>query len=92
MHGCVCGSFRGLLLRDAPAACARHPSVTPVSALTLHWMNVVVLQVPEEFTDPIMSTLMLDPVKLPSGRVMERSVIMQHLLNDHSTCVYVTDG
>lgn len=41
-------------------------------------------EVPEEFTDPIMSTLMLDPVKLPSGRVMERSVIMQHLLNDHT--------
>ena len=32
--------------------------------------------------DPLMQTLMTDPVKLPSGIVMDRSVIMRHLLND----------
>ena len=29
-----------------------------------------------------MSTLMVDPVKLPSGVTMDRSVIIRHLLND----------
>lgn len=31
--------------------------------------------------DPLMDTLMSDPVCLPSGVVMERSVIVRHLLN-----------
>ncbi|KAK3929272.1 Ubiquitin conjugation factor E4 B [Frankliniella fusca] len=36
---------------------------------------------PEEFRDPLMDTLMEDPVQLPSGKVMDRPVIMRHLLN-----------
>jgi len=37
---------------------------------------------PEEFKDPLMDTLMIDPVCLPtSGKIMDRSVIMRHLLN-----------
>ncbi|CAG2056770.1 unnamed protein product, partial [Timema podura] len=36
---------------------------------------------PDEFRDPLMDTLMEDPVELPSGKVMDRSVIMRHLLN-----------
>ncbi|XP_045451729.1 ubiquitin conjugation factor E4 B [Melitaea cinxia] len=36
---------------------------------------------PEEFRDPLMDTLMTDPVFLPSGKVMDRSVILRHLLN-----------
>ncbi|KAF5288784.1 hypothetical protein FQA39_LY15275 [Lamprigera yunnana] len=36
---------------------------------------------PDEFKDPVMDTLMTDPVSLPSGQVMDRSVIMRHLLN-----------
>jgi hypothetical protein len=32
-------------------------------------------------TDPLMDTLMEDPVTLPSGKVMDRPVIMRHLLN-----------
>ena len=31
--------------------------------------------------DPLMDTLMEDPVELPSGKVMDRAVIMRHLLN-----------
>jgi ubiquitin conjugation factor E4 B len=31
--------------------------------------------------DPLMDTLMEDPVTLPSGIRMDRSVIMRHLLN-----------
>lgn len=36
---------------------------------------------PDEFRDPLMDTLMLEPVALPSGKIMDRSVIMRHLLN-----------
>lgn len=36
---------------------------------------------PEEFKDPLMDTLMEDPVLLPSGKVMDRYVIIRHLLN-----------
>ena len=38
---------------------------------------------PEEFLDPIMDTLMLDPVTLPSSKqVVDRSVILRHLISD----------
>ncbi|CAH0393834.1 unnamed protein product [Bemisia tabaci] len=36
---------------------------------------------PDEFRDPLMDTLMEDPVMLPSGKVMDRPVIIRHLLN-----------
>lgn len=36
---------------------------------------------PEEFRDPLMDTLMEDPVVLPSGSVMDRHIIVRHLLN-----------
>jgi ubiquitin conjugation factor E4 B len=39
--------------------------------------------VPDEFLDPVMCTLMRDPVTLPtSNTVMDRPVIMRHLLSD----------
>ncbi|NXY50760.1 UBE4A factor, partial [Ceuthmochares aereus] len=39
----------------------------------------------DEFLDPIMSTLMLDPVILPSSRVtVDRSTIARHLLSDQT--------
>lgn len=40
---------------------------------------------PDEFLDPIMSTLMLDPVTLPSSNVtVDRTTIARHLLSDQS--------
>lgn len=36
---------------------------------------------PDEFRDPLMDTLMSDPVLLPSGAVMDRAIITRHLLN-----------
>uniref|UniRef100_A0A1B0FYA7 Ubiquitin conjugation factor E4 A n=1 Tax=Phlebotomus papatasi TaxID=29031 RepID=A0A1B0FYA7_PHLPP len=40
---------------------------------------------PDEFLDPIMSTLMMDPVILPSSKVsVDRSTIARHLLSDQS--------
>ncbi|CAH2096167.1 unnamed protein product [Euphydryas editha] len=40
---------------------------------------------PEEFLDPIMSTIMLDPVILPSSRTtVDRTTIARHLLSDQT--------
>ncbi|KAL2085833.1 hypothetical protein ACEWY4_019153 [Coilia grayii] len=42
-------------------------------------------EAPDEFLDPIMSTLMLDPVVLPSSNVtVDRSTIARHLLSDQT--------
>lgn len=38
--------------------------------------------IPEEFEDPLSCRLMADPVKLPSGNVVDRRTILQHLLTD----------
>lgn len=35
------------------------------------------------FTDPLMDTLMTDPVQLPSGVIMDRPVIIRHLLSSN---------
>lgn len=39
---------------------------------------------PEEYKDPLMNTIMMDPVELPSGNIMDRSVILRHLLNSNT--------
>lgn len=39
---------------------------------------------PDEFRDPLMDTVMSDPVILPSGVIMERSIISRHLLNSQT--------
>ncbi|KAG1651915.1 Ubiquitin conjugation factor E4 B [Nymphon striatum] len=39
---------------------------------------------PDEFRDPLMDTLMEDPVILPGGSVMDRPVITRHLLNSNT--------
>lgn len=36
------------------------------------------------FSDPLMDTLMNDPVLLPSGTIMDRPIIMRHLLNSQT--------
>lgn len=40
--------------------------------------------IPDEFKDPLMDTLLEDPVILPSGTVMEKSIILRHLLNSQT--------
>ena len=37
---------------------------------------------PSEFLDPLLDELMHDPVELPSGNILDRSTIIQQLLND----------
>jgi ubiquitin conjugation factor E4 B len=45
-------------------------------------MDIDCINAPEEFRDPLMDTLMIDPVCLPtSNKIMDRSIIMRHLLN-----------
>lgn len=45
----------------------------------------ILAEAPEEFLDPIMSTLMMDPVILPSSRkTVDRSTIARHLLSDQT--------
>jgi len=39
---------------------------------------------PEEFQDPMLYTMMKDPVLLPSGHIVDRNSIMRHLLSDQS--------
>jgi len=38
--------------------------------------------VPDEFNDALLCTLMSDPVRLPSGNIVDRKTIHRHLLND----------
>lgn len=44
--------------------------------------EVLLGDIPEEFTDPIVQTLMRDPVVLPSGNIVDRHSIRQQLLNN----------
>jgi ubiquitin conjugation factor E4 B len=46
-------------------------------------LDEILADAPEDFLDPLMQTVMRDPVHLPTSKVaMERSVIMRHLLNN----------
>ena len=44
-------------------------------------MDLEVDDAPDEYKDPLMSTIMRDPVRLPSGVIMDRKIIDRHLLN-----------
>lgn len=47
-------------------------------SISLHcWVSLLCFV----FSDPLMDTLMTDPVRLPSGTIMDRSIILRHLLN-----------
>lgn len=46
--------------------------------------EIDVNDVPEEFLDPILSIIMDDPVKLPSGYIVDRNMISRHLLSDQT--------
>ncbi|CAI4224160.1 unnamed protein product [Auanema sp. JU1783] len=39
---------------------------------------------PEEYKDPVMATIMENPVRLPSGHIMDEKVIMRHLLSNET--------
>jgi ubiquitin conjugation factor E4 B len=59
-------------------------SVTTIRG-ELQDFDALVGDAPEEFLDPILNTLLRDPVRLPtSGSIVDRSTIAQHLLNDET--------
>jgi len=74
---------RGLL---TPAECQRfHELVESVAicAKELVAEDEELSEAPDEFLDPILATLMQDPVMLPSSRkIVDRSTIVRHLLSD----------
>merc|ERR1719482_1717562 len=41
-------------------------------------------EIPDEYLDPVTAELMEDPVKLPSGKDMDRATITRHLLSDET--------
>ncbi|GMF20965.1 unnamed protein product [Phytophthora lilii] len=43
-------------------------------------MEACLGDIPDQYLDPLLSTLMTDPVRLPSGNVVDRAVIARHLL------------
>ncbi|ODN01348.1 Ubiquitin conjugation factor E4 B [Orchesella cincta] len=91
-------SFKKELFEDAAAIMEKHgikgeAQLSQFRALGLRAYNIAIQNMrqetdysdaPEEFRDPLMDTLMDDPVVLPSGKVMDRSVIMRHLLNSNT--------
>lgn len=46
--------------------------------------HALVTVIKETFTDPVMNTLMTDPVTLPSGLKMDRKHIRRHLLSSQT--------
>ncbi|KAI6659756.1 Ubiquitin conjugation factor E4 A-like [Oopsacas minuta] len=48
---------------------------------TLECNNISIENIPEEFLDALMNTLMSDPILLPSGNVVDRATIERHILN-----------
>ena len=53
---------------------------------TLTRINIQIDQddAPDEFYDAIMGHIMKDPVRLPSGNIVDKTTILQHLKNDTS--------
>ncbi|KAG7380295.1 Ubiquitin conjugation factor E4 B [Phytophthora pseudosyringae] len=43
-------------------------------------MEACLGDIPDQYLDPLLSTLMTDPVRLPSGNILDRDVIARHLL------------
>lgn len=69
-HGCVYGNLADFFVCLVQSLADRHQQEEETYS-----------DAPDEFLDPIMSTLMLDPVLLPSSNVtVDRSTIARHLL------------
>ncbi|TYZ59954.1 hypothetical protein PybrP1_002431 [[Pythium] brassicae (nom. inval.)] len=74
-----------LLPPDAHARFAAFVTQVAEAAQSVTRLEESLGEIPDEFLDPLMVTLMKDPVVLPtSGYSMDRATITQHLLNDQS--------
>ena len=58
------------------------PALVEAAAQSVAADEELVADAPDEFLDELLSTFLKDPVILPSGHIVDRSTIRQHLLND----------
>ncbi|KAL4426229.1 hypothetical protein ABPG77_009844 [Micractinium sp. CCAP 211/92] len=72
----------GLLPADDVAALERMTADVEAYKSSVQEEEEAFEDVPEEFEDPLLGGVMRDPVRLPSGNVVERSSIAQQLLTD----------
>ena len=82
-------SFKPTLFRKAATIVDRPLFLKVLDAATLASEEIDAFddkigEIPDEYLDPLMYTLMTDPVVLPSGHRIDRSTIVSHLLNDPS--------
>lgn len=92
-------SYNARVFHKAAALARKHMLLPPTAIDTLallvqqaEWertseaaLDEDLLDAPEEFLDPLMATLMRDPVRLPASKqILDRSTIKQHLLSDPS--------
>ncbi|ETW09284.1 hypothetical protein H310_01677 [Aphanomyces invadans] len=89
------GRFESVRFRRAAVLLRSDPSLTSAwrekflqvvdhteQVMALHeQMDERLGPVPDEYLDPILNTLMLHPVQLPSGHIVDRSMIERHLLS-----------
>lgn len=71
-----------VLMGDSMASFESLPDVVDEAAKRVAADEDLLRDAPEEFLDEILSTFMKEPVILPSGHVVDRTTISQHLLND----------
>lgn len=77
-----------VLIRTMKSGDGLAEKMTELSVLTdrlareIENMEIPSEDVPERFTCSLMCSLMLDPVELPSGNIVDRSSIARHLLSD----------
>ena len=72
-----------LLPVDSMEQFAQLPTFIASAAIGVEDESALTQDAPDEFLDPLMFTLMKDPVLLPtSNTIIDRSTITQHLLND----------
>jgi ubiquitin conjugation factor E4 B len=67
---------------EAMAAFASLPALVENALKVVGADEALLADAPDEYLDEILATFMNDPVILPSGHIVDRSTITQHLLND----------
>merc|ERR1712078_139988 len=71
-----------LLMGESIIAFESLPDLVDKASQSVADDEALVADAPDEFLDELMCTFMSNPVILPSGHVVDRSTITQHLLND----------
>ena len=79
----TCAKF-GLISADDKATLAQFCDKVQAAAASYQDLDELLANPPDEFVDPVLATIMSDPVRLPSGNVVNMSTIEKHLLNQAS--------